>query len=576
MSSNGRYILFQSRADNLTQVHPILLSNGTYDNANQVYIRDTVNNTTTLVTQTYDGVQSRYGGTAESLTDDGRYIVFACSSSAYGCGFVTEGDNGLGQVYVRDMATGINTKVSINNSGVQSNALAGSGLISNDGETILFSSTADNLDTSDTSGTPNIYARNLSAQTTSRVNLSNSGADANGQITSIVTSPDDRFVAFTSQATNLVENNNSGSINVFLHDRFPAPPTPANLATLSPAQNPSLSWDAVSGADSYNIYRNGTKIGSTASTTYTDTTAPEGSDNYYVTAGNSVGESDPSNTVNILVDRTAPIPGTPVWTANPVALGNNTSFNIPATDDMSVTVDVSGVSGGEYFVGTDPGVGNATSLNWDGTNFTSNPFGADLAPGVYNVGIRAHDAAGNWSPAQVAYLVVYAPSGPGYIVGQQNLTPGSGDTLPWISTSPKDFATFGFNVKFTSIGTVDPASKFNFNYVEKGNCNSPNTPDCRSFILTANDFNWFAIGGTNSSQGSFQGTATLNINGTESNVIFRVEAIDGTQLDPSRSDNFVLKIYPEGSNAETAIPIYQVSADFTSSSGNAKGGIQIK
>jgi hypothetical protein len=431
------------------------------------------------------------------------------------------------------------------------------------------------------------------------------------------------------------------------------PSAPTALQADSPSQQPVLSWGAVSGDVSYDVYRDGTKIDSSTSASYVDTSATDGTHSYYVTAVNAAGESSPSNTVSVLVDNTkptityivspaanssgwnnsdvtvtftctdgpggsgisscsdpinvstqgsqtvtgtatdkagnastvnpsvkidklAPIVGAPTWNANPVTVGNNTSFVVAANDDTSNTSDVSGVVGGEYFLGTDPGVGNATALSWDGTNLSSSTFGASLTPGVYNIGIRAKDAAGNWSSATTVYLVVFNPAGPGYIVGQQNVAPTSTALLPWISTSNKDFASFGFNVKYTSTGTVDPASNFNFNYDEKGNCNSPGSPDCHTFDLVANSFDWLGIGGTNNSDGTFQGTGTLTINGVAQTVIFRIEAIDGDQLTPKQSDSFTLKIYNQGSNPQTDNPLYHVSADFTSGTGNANGGIQVK
>jgi len=62
-----------------------------------------------------------------------------------------------------------------------------------------------------------------------------------------------------------------------------------------------ISWDAVSGATSYNIYRNGSLIDSisASNTSYTDYLAPSGTNSYYVTAVNSAGESGPSNTISV-------------------------------------------------------------------------------------------------------------------------------------------------------------------------------------------------------------------------------------------------------------------------------------
>jgi fibronectin type 3 domain-containing protein len=78
------------------------------------------------------------------------------------------------------------------------------------------------------------------------------------------------------------------------------PAAPTGLAITGTTGNSvSLSWSASSGATSYNVYRGGTKVGSSTSTSYTDTgLAASTTYSYAVTAVNSVGESAKSATVN--------------------------------------------------------------------------------------------------------------------------------------------------------------------------------------------------------------------------------------------------------------------------------------
>jgi len=99
----------------------------------------------------------------------------------------------------------------------------------------------------------------------------------------------------------------NGDVTITLVQSLAAP---ANLTVPSPTHNPSLSWSAVGGASSYNVYRNdgqsNAKIGSTSSTTFNDTGVVDGNYNYYVTAVNSVQESTPSNFVAVTVDNTNP------------------------------------------------------------------------------------------------------------------------------------------------------------------------------------------------------------------------------------------------------------------------------
>lgn len=109
-----------------------------------------------------------------------------------------------------------------------------------------------------------------------------------------------------------------------------APAAPTGLTATSPTKAPALSWSSVTGATSYSIYRDGTAIGTSTGTTYTDTTATDGTHAYYVTATNSVGASGPSNTVNVVVDTTRPVVA--VTPAAGSSLSGTVTFNITVSD----------------------------------------------------------------------------------------------------------------------------------------------------------------------------------------------------------------------------------------------------
>ena len=92
--------------------------------------------------------------------------------------------------------------------------------ISPDGRFIVFTSRATNLVSGDSNTQEDIFIRDRTAGTTVRVNLSSTGAQAtsgssyNGSI-----SADARFVAFRSLATNLIPNDTNSRSDIFLRDR---------------------------------------------------------------------------------------------------------------------------------------------------------------------------------------------------------------------------------------------------------------------------------------------------------------------------------------------------------------------
>ena len=93
--------------------------------------------------------------------------------------------------------------VSVTTSGVASgNARAVS--VSSDGRYVAFSSDAAGLVPGDTNGVADVFVRDRQTGVTERVSVSTNGAQADGQSAAPVISPDGRFVAYESDATNLV------------------------------------------------------------------------------------------------------------------------------------------------------------------------------------------------------------------------------------------------------------------------------------------------------------------------------------------------------------------------------------
>ena len=113
------------------------------------------------------------------------------------------------------------------------------------------------------------------------------------------------------------------------------PAAPTNLTAASPTKVPALSWDAVSGATSYKVYRDGAAIATVTTTSYTDSAAAEGTHSYYVTAANDSFVSSASNTINVSVDKTRPT----------MSFVEPTSFADPFTVGPTVTVSASDASG---------------------------------------------------------------------------------------------------------------------------------------------------------------------------------------------------------------------------------------
>lgn len=124
----------------------------------------------------------------------------------------------LNQVYVWDATTGQANLASVATDGVSvANAFADRPVISADGSTVAFVSPASNLAAGATSGTPQVYARNLAAGVTRlvTVNLSGTGSSA-GDFGMPQLSEDGSVVLFESEGTDLVVNDFNRAQDIFV------------------------------------------------------------------------------------------------------------------------------------------------------------------------------------------------------------------------------------------------------------------------------------------------------------------------------------------------------------------------
>ncbi len=205
ISADGRYVIFRSNASNLVA--------GDTNNQSDIFRRDMVTNTTTLVTFNSAGTASAVTGGIflEDISADGRYVAIASYD-----GDLVAGDTNLKlDVFVRDMQTGTTRLASVNAAGAAGNNHSFASRISDDGQRIAFASAATNLTTqNDFNSSNDIFVRNLTTNTTSLVSISTSGASGNGFSADPQISANGQIVVFSSSAINLAAVSSSVN-NIF-------------------------------------------------------------------------------------------------------------------------------------------------------------------------------------------------------------------------------------------------------------------------------------------------------------------------------------------------------------------------
>ncbi len=205
ISADGRFVAFASDATNL-------IAGST--TGEQVFVRDLVNHKTTLVSSSSSGTQGNSDSLSPSISADGRFVAFASNAT----NLIAGGTTGE-QVFIRDVIKQKTALVSSSSSGVQGNASSFRPSISGDGRFVAFSSAATNLIANDTNGSDDVFVRNRRAHTTQRVSVSSAGAQGNGGTYNSSISAGGRYVAFTSQPSTLVSHDTTGFADIFVRDR---------------------------------------------------------------------------------------------------------------------------------------------------------------------------------------------------------------------------------------------------------------------------------------------------------------------------------------------------------------------
>jgi Ca2+-binding RTX toxin-like protein len=216
ISANGRYVVFQSLSTNLVDSD----TNGFQD----VFVKDLETGATTLVSVTAGGEQgtsqsfSRYsfgfgGDGGDIISADGRYVVFESDSSNF-----APGDSFSSRdIFVKDLQTGALTLASSSASGELGNGFNTNAAISGNGRYVVFESGATNLVPGDLNGTGDVFRKDL--ETGAIVLVSSSGGtSANGFSSHASISADGRYVAYESQASNLVAGDTNGATDIFVTD----------------------------------------------------------------------------------------------------------------------------------------------------------------------------------------------------------------------------------------------------------------------------------------------------------------------------------------------------------------------
>jgi len=263
ISSDGRYVTFNSPATDLTSTNP--------DGTIEVYTRDTINQTTTLASASSAGAAANSTAYDGVVSGDGNFVTFRSSASNLVSGVASSYE----QVFVKDLTDSSVKVISKSSTGALANSnttnpriscegrfitflsdatnlsnqtnatwniylvdMLHGGMVTNltpnvpagtsfgpttiscDGNYIGFNTDAPNIVSGDTNLQPDAFIYDRITNSFSLVSKSTSGALSNAGSGDVSISNDGRFVSFISEASNLVGSDTNSNYDVFLHDRL--------------------------------------------------------------------------------------------------------------------------------------------------------------------------------------------------------------------------------------------------------------------------------------------------------------------------------------------------------------------
>lgn len=157
------------------------------------------------------------GSRGPAVSADGRYVAYVSPASN-----LVRGDtNKRYDVFVRDRKAQTTTRVSVASDGTQANGSSLLSAMSADGRYIAYDSDASNLVPGDTNKSRDVFLWDRETGTTTRISVASDGTQANGHSGSPSISADGRYVTYGSYAWNLVPDDidRVESRDVFVWDR---------------------------------------------------------------------------------------------------------------------------------------------------------------------------------------------------------------------------------------------------------------------------------------------------------------------------------------------------------------------
>ena len=207
ISADGRFIGFDSDSKNLVVGDPQIDSD--------VFVHDRLTGLTECVSKSTQGEMGNSDSFDATFSADGRFVAFESLAS----NLVVGDTNSWEDVFLHDRKTSTTERLSLSSQGTQADNFCVLPSLSADARFVTFESRATNLIAGDTNGIRDIYLHDRLAGLTERISVNNNGIQGNALSAHAVLSADGRHVAFYSISDNFLLSDSNACEDVFVRDR---------------------------------------------------------------------------------------------------------------------------------------------------------------------------------------------------------------------------------------------------------------------------------------------------------------------------------------------------------------------
>ena len=207
VNAAGNDVAFSSEASNLVD--------GDLNGKIDVFVYDWANVDIARVSVDSSGTEGDGDSNDPVICAEGRYVAFSSAAT----NLVAGDSNARSDIFVYDRSDRVMSRVSVGSGGAEGDGGSREPALSGDGRYVAFTSAAANLVPGDSNGRSDIFVYDRTIGTMARVSDGSGGAEGDGDSSEPALSEDGRYVAFTSDAANLVPGDSNGRSDIFVYDR---------------------------------------------------------------------------------------------------------------------------------------------------------------------------------------------------------------------------------------------------------------------------------------------------------------------------------------------------------------------